>query len=365
MALSERENHLRNVTFAGPEWIPCTVVISNASWDQLRGDVEDVLARHPTLFPGFQKGQRDYDHFDFGPANRADERFRDAWGCVWVSTVNGLEGQVVEHPLEDWDSLDSYKAPDPLTTADRGPADWEAIRQSFEQAKREGHLTGGSVPHGYLFMRLGYLRGFESFLLDVAADDPRLRRLIDVVQRHNKALVGQYLRLGVDQMSFNEDLGAQSASILSPSQFRKWIAPSYHDLMRPCRDAGAHVSLHSDGHIMELMDDLIAVGVDIINPQDLCNGIDNLVREVKGRVCINLDVDRQTVVPFGTRQEIRALIEEEVRKLGSPRGGLSFIVGIYPPTPPENVDALLDAFEEFRTYWWEGPRKRTFPGTGN
>jgi hypothetical protein len=105
---------------------------------------------------------------------------------------------------------------------------------------------------------------------------------------------------------------------------------------------------------MDIMDELLVAGVDIINPQDLCNGIDNLAREVKGRACIRLDIDRQSVVPFGTRSEIRGLIEEEVRKLGSPQGGLEMIAGIYPPTPAENVDALCSAMEEFRTYWWDG-----------
>jgi len=109
---------------------------------------------------------------------------------------------------------------------------------------------------------------------------------------------------------------------------------------------------------MEFMDEFVKAGVDIINPQDLLNGVDNLARDVKGRMCIRLDVDRQTIVPFGTRQEIRELIEEEVRTLGSPAGGLEFICGIYPPTPPENVDAVCSALEEFRTYWWDGRADR-------
>lgn len=81
------------------------------------------------------------------------------------------------------------------------------------------------------------------------------------------------------------------------------------------------------------------------------NGIDNFAEQVKGRVCINLDVDRQRIVPFGSPSDVRDLIREEVMKLGSPAGGLEMIVGIYPPTPVENVDALCSALEEFRTYW--------------
>ena len=139
--------------------------------------------------------------------------------------------------------------------------------------------------------------------------------------------------------------------------FRKYCKPSYEKLLAPCRAKGCHVMMHSDGYIMDLIDDLIMAGVTIVNPQDLCNGVDNLRREFKGRICIRLDVDRQTVVPFGTPQEIHDLVEEEVRLLGSSRGGLELIVGVYPPTPPQNVDALAAAFEEFRTYWFDGRGK--------
>ncbi len=41
MPLSERENYLRNVTMTDPEWMPCSVHISDASWDQLCAAKED------------------------------------------------------------------------------------------------------------------------------------------------------------------------------------------------------------------------------------------------------------------------------------------------------------------------------------
>ena len=52
-------------------------------------------------------------------------------------------------------------------------------------------------------------------------------------------------------------------------------------------------------------------------------------------------------------KKIDELIEEEVRKLGSPKGGLEFVAGIYPPTPPGNIDALFEALEKYRAYWWD------------
>jgi uroporphyrinogen decarboxylase len=329
------------------------VAVSNASWDQYRGELEKVAMRHPFFFPYVKEGWRDYDNVDFGPANTKDVPFTDAWGCTWITAVNGLEGTVCNSPLDDWKKLSSYQVPDANVQADRGPINWEQVTASIESARSAGGLTFGALPHGFLFLRLQYLRGFENFMIDVATDDPNLQQLIDMIVEHNMVIVKNYLAAGVDVMILGDDLGTQNATILSPNDFRKWIKPAYKKLMDPCKAAGAIVYLHSDGRTLDILEDQIAAGVDIVNPQDLCNGIDNLAKCIKRKACICLDIDRQTIVPFGTRAEIHDLIEEEVRKLGDPSGGLEFIAGIYPPTPPENVDALCEALEDYMTYWWE------------
>jgi len=355
--LSHRENFLRNARREGPEWMPVTVALSGATWNQLQGDLEEVCERHPTIFPGFEKGSRDFARIEEEVVYTPGASLTDAWGCVWEFPIDGLEGIVSGHPLADWSAFGTYQPPDPLTQGDRGPVDWAASLEGVRQAKAAGHLTSGGTPHGYLFMRLYYLRGFENLMLDLATGEPRLQQLIDLLVEHNLVIVQQWLSAGVDVIEFAEDLGTQTASCIGPKHFRRWITPAYSKLMQPAHESSALVGLHSDGYIMDLMDELLVAGVDIINPQDLCNGIEDLAREVKGRACIRLDIDRQTIVPFGTRSEIRGLIEEEVRKLGSPRGGLEMIAGIYPPTPAENVDALCGAMEEFRTYWWDGRGK--------
>lgn len=353
MALTHRENYLRNARFQRPEWIPMMLAISGASWNQWRGEMEEVVARHDWMFPGYVKGQRNWDNWDPGPAYRKGEKFKDSWGCVWEASIDGLEGVVVEHPLADWDSLETWEPPDPMTTGDRGPVDWEATRRHVAAAKERGELTGGGVPHGFLLLRLTYLRGFENTMIDMATQDPRLDTLIEILIDHNMKIIQQWVDMDVDMMQLAEDLGAQTSPIIGPAMFRRYITPAYERLIAPCREKDMLVALHSDGNIMPLMDEFNFAGVNIINPQDLCNGIENLAREVKGKFSICLDIDRQTIVPFGTRQEIRDLIEYEVRTLGSPEGGLEMICGIYPPTPPENVDALLEAMRDFRHYWWQ------------
>ena len=121
--------------------------------------------------------------------------------------------------------------------------------------------------------------------------------------------------------------------------------------MAPAKEAGCIIHMHSDGDIRELANDLIEGGVEIINLQDLVNGIDWIAERLKGRVCIDLDIDRVQVTRFGTPEDIDALIREEVEKLGSREGGLMMIYGLYPVVPLENVKALMDPMERYSTYY--------------
>ena len=338
----------------GPQWIPSLIVVSGASWKEHGPDMEEVVRRYPDLFRDEKNGRAGLDYIDLSFAEFEGEEFIDSWGCVWSQHLDGLEGIVSGHPLAEWENLTDFTAPDPLLQADRGPANWPIVQEEVRKKQEAGEAAGGGPPHGFFFNRLSYLRGFENLMVDMAIEEERLPLLIDKVMQHNRVLVEKWISCGVDVLEFADDLGTQTASMISPRMFRLWLAPHYQELMAMCRRADVLCALHSDGYIMNLMDDLLAMGVDIINPQDLVNGIDELANEVKGRMCIRLDVDRQRIVPYGTRTEIRALIEEEVRKLGHPRGGLEFIVGIYPPTTPDRVDAVASALEEFRTYWWDG-----------
>ncbi len=121
--------------------------------------------------------------------------------------------------------------------------------------------------------------------------------------------------------------------------------------MKPARDQGCIVHMHSDGDIRVLVDDLIEGGVEVINLQDLVNGIDWIADKFAGRTCIDLDIDRQSVTAQGTPQQIDDLIREEVEKLGSKKGGLMMIYGLYPTVPLENVEALMNAMEKYATYY--------------
>jgi uroporphyrinogen-III decarboxylase len=188
-------------------------------------------------------------------------------------------------------------------------------------------------------------------MYDFADETPELVRLIEGLEAFNAGIVGRYLDIGVDVMGYAEDLGMQHAPMLSPAHYRKYILPSCRRLMKPARDRGVVIHMHSDGHLHALIDDILDGGVDVINLQDLVNGVDWIASRFAGRTCVELDIDRQSVTVFGTPADVDRLVRDEVRALGSKRGGLLMVYGLYPGTPLANVAALMDAMERYASYF--------------
>jgi len=84
----------------------------------------------------------------------------------------------------------------------------------------------------------------------------------------------------------------------------------------------------------------------VINPQIGANGLENLARVCKGKICVDLDLDRQGVLTFGTPADVRRHIEESIRTLACDNGGLMFRVEFNPPAPLANIEAAFQAFTE-------------------
>lgn len=341
--MTHRENWLRTVEFRCPEWIPCTVSLAPLAWKTHREALEDVVLAHPRLFPGYRRGSVNFD--EFGPVYREGERFTDNWGCVWDNAVGGLEGQVIEHPLADWSALASWSPPDPATQSERGVRDWHAIRSHVAAARARGDLVWGDGER--LFDRLYFLRGFENLMTDIATDEPRLSDLIAILLDYEKRLVGMWLDLGVDVVGFHTDIGTQKALMLSPASFRKHIKPLFAELFAMVRSAGAHVYLSSDGCLMDIVDDLIEIGVSVHDPQFRANTLNGIVAKYRGRLCANVDLDRQ-MFAFCSPDDVRAHVNEVVERMRLPEGGLMLSGSVWDAnTPIENIAALCDALEAF------------------
>ena len=347
--MNPRENYLRAAEFKYPEWIPCNISFDPLLWRNYREKLEEVVLNHPSIFGKYEKGNIDFDNFGF---RRKGSIITDDWGCVWRFLIDGYQGQVIKNPLDSWDKLKTYEPPDPINLdilptegAPRGYANFTEARRRIEEAKKRGELAIGGCSHGFMFQRLYYLRGFKNLMIDFITEPPELQKLVDIVFKYNMKIVKRWLEIGVDVLYFGDDLGTQDRLALTPKAFRKYILPAYSKLFGTAREKNTHVYFHSDGHVMEIAKDIVAAGVSILNIQDSVNGLDN-IKKLKGKVCIDIDIDRQNILPFGKPKDVKKHIEKVISSLNSPEGGL--MIQVYPcwPTPLENIETLCQALEE-------------------
>lgn len=339
------ENFLRAAEFRYPEWIPCVVSIMPATWIKYKEEVEKIVLEHPKLFPHYKKG--DFKKMKLSQAYQKG-RWKDSWGITWQNIEEGLDSAPVEKeaPLKNWENLKNYQVPDPLFFDWFGEEiDWEERKKQLEQAQKKGSLASGGLPHGFMYMWLYYLRGFTNLMMDIASEDSRLNQVIEIVLNYNLKLVNKWIEIGAEIIYFGDDLGLQKSLPISPSHWRRYLKPCYAKIFGACQDKGVYVYLHSDGHILEIIEDLVECGVNIINPQIRANGLEELKKVAKGKVCIHLDLDRQ-LFPFASPQEIKDHICKAVKVLGLKEGGLMLHAECEPDVPLENIATICQVLEE-------------------
>lgn len=346
-----KKNILKSIRFERPDFIPMKFVINPACWQNYPQDrLFDLMEEHPFLFPDFVRPKGKYVPV-FHPVARKGIPYKDDFGCVWETSEDGITGTVTGHPLSNWKDFDGYIPPDPNRCMGIGPIDWKEQEESIKRRRAQGEFISAGLRHGHTFLQLSDIRGYSNLIFDMADDEPRLYKLMDLVEEFNTHIIKRYLDIGVDMVTYAEDLGMEKGPMVSPEHFVRYIKPVYTRMMKLAKDRDVIVHMHSDGDLRDIIDHMLEGGIRVINLQDLVNGVDWIAHRFSGKICVELDVDRAKITPFGTPAQIDALIREEVEKIGSPQGGLMFIFGLYPGTPLENVKALMDAMERYAFFY--------------
>jgi uroporphyrinogen decarboxylase len=150
-----------------------------------------------------------------------------------------------------------------------------------------------------------------------------------------------------------DDYATQSSQLISRGMFRRIFKPRLQMLFARIHQLAPHAKLffHSDGNIRPILPDLIEIGIEILNPVHItATGMEPaaLKRDFGKDVCFwGGGVETQTVLPFGTPQEVRDNVRRNVDAL-APGGGYVFntIHNIQADVPPENIVAMIEALRE-------------------
>ena len=307
-----------------PETIPVSVGMLPAAWMKYGQELQRLTDQYPQFFHGVKPDLSKIE--ENLPASYKKGVYIDEWGCEWHNEHSGMEAYVVGHPIKDEQDVFDLRIP----------------------ACRDGRL-----PHGFMYLRLLDLCGFENAMVWFAQEDEVIGTLIDKVLEYNIYQVAAVLPRMGEIIYFGDDLGMQRGLAIGAERWRKYLKPCFRKLfgMIKAYKPDQIIYLHTDGCIWEIMPDIMECSVDVINPQFRANGLDNLVRVCrKDRIIpINLDLDRQ-LFPLATRSQLFDHVAACVESLYLKEGALGLNVELNYEIPLENMAAVLDAVEKYRHY---------------
>ena len=266
--------------------------------------------------------------------------FRDAYGGVWRTDRN------VNHQTDA-----PIKEPSPTSIALPLPEDLvtatvldSVIEQSGKSGDRFRLGMIGAGPWEFFW----HLRGFQDALMDVAAEPAFAEELFERITEQLIAYIDLAAGLPLDGLFLGDDWGGQDGVLLGPDIWRRYIKPSWKRVIDAAHRHNLPVFNHCCGSVAAIMPDVVEIGLDClesVQPEAAGNDPYIFKREYGRDITFWGGLGSQTIIPFGTPDELRAEIARLVREMGEGGGYiLAPAKGLMPDTPVENAAAIVESF---------------------
>jgi len=289
---------------------------------------------------------------DLGP-----RRYRDMWGVERVQPEGSYYYDLAGSPLAgdiDVQAILRYPWPDP-----DDPGFAAGLPDRVRWIKE--HTSAASVlalPPAFVHISQ-YLRGFEDWFCDFVVEPKRLEVLFDAILDVTTAIAERQLHAvgrDVDVVLTSDDLGSQNAFLVSREHYLRYIKPRQQRFFRRIKDlTAAKVVFHSCGAVASIIDDLIEMGVDGLNPvQPQAAGMNpaDLKKRYRGRMAFWGGTDSQHIVPRGSVADVKRMVEGLIEDLGEGGGYIfSNCHNIQPDVPLANVLTMFQHAREYVPSW--------------
>ncbi|OGD27218.1 MAG: hypothetical protein A2Y56_15570 [Candidatus Aminicenantes bacterium RBG_13_63_10] len=332
--MDSRERVRRTLTFRSPDRVPRQLWL--LPWAEARypREVERLKRRFPddiVSCPAFFRDPPSASGDEYAPGTYVDE-----WGCVFENVEPGIIGQVKRPLVERWSDASRVRLPERRLSVDIERA------EAFVSGTDRFVLAPTRVRP---FEQLQFIRGPESLFLDLASPPGEFFRLLERMHDFYKRELDLWASTGVDGLQIMDDWGGQRSLLVSPALWRRIFKPLYRDYAAIARRRGKFLFMHSDGYILDILEDLVEVGVDALNSQLFCMDIEELGRRFAGRLTFWGEMDRQGLLPSGSVEEVREAVRS-VRRAVWREGGAIAQCEFGPGARPENVEAVFEAWNE-------------------
>ena len=335
MSQTSRELVTRCLKFEYPERIPRDMWLLPWATERYPETVQDINRKFPSDFVTTQ--------FFYSPSPRVKGdpykigTYIDEWGCVFINYQDGVIGEVKEPMVKDISEWKTVKPP------------YEQLPENKNEAREEISKFYNSTDKFVLanccprpWERYQFLRGTENAMIDVMMPEEGGADLLRLIHEFYLKELEFWVETDVDAIMFMDDWGAQNQLLIPPRIWKDLFKPLYQDYCDLAHSNGKFAFMHSDGHILEIYEDLIEVGVDAINSQLFCMDFNELEQKAKGKITFWGEIDRQHILPSGNPQDGREAVRKIVKHLYDPKGGIIAQFEFGAGANPETALAVFD-----------------------
>ena len=226
----------------------------------------------------------------------------------------------------------------------------------LEQAVADLHsdewFVAGSI--GHIWENAWQMPRMEKLMEKMLLDPPYAGYIFDRITEDRAFMATRYGQAGCDMIHCGDDIGMQDRMMMSPKMWREWLKPRWRRVIKAAKDENPEILAwyHSDGDVRPVIEDLIEIGFDILNPvQPECMDPAALKRQYGDRLSFWGCIGTQTTMPFGSPADVKAAVKWTVENVGCDGGLLIAPTHVLEPDVPwENVVALSEAVEEYGVY---------------
>jgi len=288
--------------------------------------------------------------FDSPTEKLEDGRLKDEWGIIYKKV--GLYSEAVERPLsyvEKTSDLYDYEFP-------KAEAEGRFDLAKIQTEKYGDQYAVIASVEAFMFELAWNLVGLEKFLLDLAQKKPYIIDLLDKLQEYNLNCAKKLINIGADVIWTGDDFGTQIGMLISPDLWREVFKPRYKKVYYELKKEKSDIIIahHSCGSIFPIIEDMIEIGLDVLNPiQPKAKDMDlkKLKQKYGKEIAFFGGIDIQEILPYGTTKEVEKEVKNKIAIAGK-NGGylLAPAHNIQPDTSLENIYKLFESVKKYGKY---------------
>ena len=227
------------------------------------------------------------------------------------------------------------------------------VKEYKDAIKRRNTKIGIMPGYGCIMQTLyEFIVGMNDFMMMVYEDPGLIEDMLEVSTQHFEKMTKKLVKIGIDAIEAGDDVAFKSGLFLPPKLMKELWVPKLERIIRPAVDAGIPVMFHSDGKIDDIVEDLIKIGVNTLNPLDPY-GVD--YREYKkkygSRIAFSGNIDIDFPLSNGKPEDVEKDVKEHMEVL---KPGYGYVAtsshSIVNYIPHENFIAYINAIHKYGRY---------------